>query len=158
MTDSDKAVRNIAVVGSGYWGKNLVRNFAELGALHTVCDTDPAVTGKFKQQYPYLKVCSDYRAVLQDDEVKGVVIAAPAVLHHPMARAALEAGKDAFVEKPLALKIEQGRDLVELADKNSRILMVGHLLEYHPVVLRLKQMVDGGELGKIEYLLSLIHI
>jgi len=71
------------VVGSGYWGKNLVRNFAELGALHTVCDTDPEVTGKFKAQYPEIKVCEDYRHVLQDEAVKGVVIAAPAVLHYP---------------------------------------------------------------------------
>jgi len=154
MADKDKAARNIAVVGSGYWGKNLVRNFAELGALHTVCDTDPAVTAKFKEQYPYLKVCSDYRHVLQDDEVKGVVIAAPAVLHHPMARAALQAGRDAFVEKPLALTIEQGKELVELAEKLGRVLMVGHLLEYHPVVLKLKDMVNAGELGKIEYIYS----
>jgi UDP-2-acetamido-3-amino-2,3-dideoxy-glucuronate N-acetyltransferase len=154
MADKDTTARNIAVVGSGYWGKNLVRNFAELGALHTVCDTDPAVTGKVKEQYPDLNICSDYRRVLQDDAVKGVVIAAPAVLHHPMAKAALQAGKDVFVEKPLALRIEQGRELVELAEKHNRILMVGHLLEYHPAVLKLQDMVNRGELGKIEYLYS----
>jgi len=154
MADKDRVAKNIAVIGSGYWGKNLVRNFAELGALHTVCDTDPAVTGKFKEQYPDLIICSDYRRVLQDDAVKGVVIAAPAVLHHPMARAALLAGKDVFVEKPLALKVEEGYELVELAGEHGRILMVGHLLEYHPAILKLKDMVDKGELGKIDYIYS----
>jgi UDP-2-acetamido-3-amino-2,3-dideoxy-glucuronate N-acetyltransferase len=154
MADKDKVAKNIAVIGSGYWGKNLVRNFAELGALHTICDNDPAVAGKFKEQYPDLNICSDYRRVLQDDAVKGVVIAAPAVLHHPMARAALLAGKDVFVEKPLALKVEEGYELVELAGEHKRILMVGHLLEYHPAILKLKEMVDKGELGKIDYIYS----
>jgi len=127
--------RNIAVIGSGYWGKNLVRNFAELGVLHTICDIDPSVIEKYRAQYPELKLCSDYRQVLQDDAVEGVVIAAPAVLHHPMARAALLAGKDVFVEKPLALKVDQGYELVELAEEQNRILMVGHLLEYHPALV-----------------------
>jgi len=147
-------MRDIAVVGGGYWGKNLVRNFAELGALHTACDIDPSVIEKYRAQYPELKLCSDYRQVLQDDAVKGVVIAAPAVLHHPMARAALLAGKDVFVEKPLALKVEEGYELVELAEGQNRILMVGHLLEYHPAILKLKEMVDKGELGKIDYIYS----
>ena len=147
-------MKNIAIVGSGYWGKNLVRNFAELGVLHTICDTDPSVIEKYRAQYPELKLCSDYRQVLQDDAVEGVVIAAPAVLHHPMARAALLAGKDVFVEKPLALKVDQGYELVELAEQQNRILMVGHLLEYHPAIHKLKEMVDKGELGKIDYIYS----
>ena len=147
-------MKNIAVVGGGYWGKNLVRNFAELGALHTICDIDSSVIEKYRSQYPEIKVCSDYRQVLQDDEVKGVVIAAPAVLHHPMARTALLAGKDVFVEKPLALKVEDGHELVELAGEQKRILMVGHLLEYHPAIIKLKEMVDKGELGKIDYIYS----
>ena len=147
-------MKNIAVVGSGYWGKNLVRNFAELGVLHTICDTDASVIEKYRAQYPDIKTCSDFRQVLQDDAVKGIVIAAPAVLHHSMARAALMAGKDVFVEKPLALKVEDGRELVELAGEHGRILMVGHLLEYHPAILKLKEMVDKGELGKIDYIYS----
>jgi UDP-2-acetamido-3-amino-2,3-dideoxy-glucuronate N-acetyltransferase len=147
-------MKNIAVVGGGYWGKNLVRNFVELGALHTICDIDSSVAERYRAQYPEARVCSDYRQVLQDDGVKGVVIAAPAVLHHPMARAALLAGKDVFVEKPLALKVEDGYELVELAGEHNRILMVGHLLEYHPAILKLKEMVDKGELGKIDYIYS----
>ena len=146
--------RNIAVIGGGYWGKNLVRNFEELGALHTICDIDPGVIEKYRAQYPQAIICSDYRQVLRDDAVKGVVIAAPAALHHPMARAALLAGKDIFVEKPLALKVEQGHELVELAEERNCILMVGHLLEYHPAILKLKEMVDKGALGKIDYIYS----
>ena len=154
MVETGKIDKNIAVVGGGYWGKNLVRNFAELGALHTICDIDPSVIEKFGAQYPEIKMCSDYRQVLQDDAVKGVVIGAPAVLHHPMARAALMAGKDVFVEKPLALKVEEGYELVELAEEYKRILMVGHLLEYHPAILKLKEIIDKGELGKIDYIYS----
>lgn len=154
MVVKDVVDNNIAVVGGGYWGKNLVRNFAELGALHTVCDIDSSVTGKYLSQYPEVRVCSDYRQVLQDGAVKGVVIATPAVLHHPMARAALLAGKDVFVEKPLALRVEEGYELVGLATEQGRILMVGHLLEYHPAILKLKDMVDKGELGKIDYIYS----
>jgi UDP-2-acetamido-3-amino-2,3-dideoxy-glucuronate N-acetyltransferase len=147
-------MKDIAVIGGGYWGKNLVRNFAELGALHTICDIDPSAIESYRAQYPGIKTCSDYRQVLQDEAVKGVVIAAPAVLHHPMAKDALLAGKDVFVEKPLALKVEEGHELVELAGEHNRILMVGHLLEYHPAILKLKEMVDKGELGKISYIYS----
>jgi len=147
-------IRNIAVIGGGYWGKNLVRNFEELGALHTICDVDPALVERKREKYPQAVLCSDYRQVLQDDAVQGVMIAAPAVLHYPLAKAALLAGKDVFVEKPLALRVEEGRELVELAEEHNRILMVGHLLEYHPAVLKLKEMVDKGELGKIDYIYS----
>jgi UDP-2-acetamido-3-amino-2,3-dideoxy-glucuronate N-acetyltransferase len=131
-----------------------VRNFEALGALHTICDIDPVTIEKYRAQYPQVLLCSDYRQVLRDDQVKGVVIAAPAILHYPMARAALQAGKDVFVEKPLALKVEEGHELVGLAGERNCILMVGHLLEYHPAVLKLKEMVDKGELGKIDYIYS----
>jgi UDP-2-acetamido-3-amino-2,3-dideoxy-glucuronate N-acetyltransferase len=105
-----------------------VRNFAALGALHTICDIDPTIIEGYHAQYPEIKVCNDYRQVLQDEAVRGVVIAAPAILHYPMARTALLAGKDVFVEKPLALNVEQGYELVGWPMKHGRILMVGHLL------------------------------
>jgi len=146
--------RNIAVIGCGYWGKNLVRNFAELDALHTVCDTDTEMVQRFNSLYPGVKAETDYDQVLQDGEIQGVVIAAPAVLHYSMAKQALLAGKDVFVEKPLALRVEEGQELVELAEGKRRILMVGHLLEYHPAVIKLKELVDTGELGKIQYIYS----
>ena len=146
--------KNIAVIGCGYWGKNLVRNFAELGALHTICDID---TDKLEAlRYLYLSVATeiDYSRLLKDRAIKGVVVATLPVLHYAMAKEALLAGKDVFVEKPLALSVEEGRELVELAEAQGRILMVGHLLEYHPAVQKLKELVNKGELGKIQYICS----
>ncbi len=145
---------NIAVIGCGYWGKNLVRNFAQLGALHTICDSDPEKLPQFRSLYPSVNTEIDYHHILDNEEIKGVVLATPAVLHYSMAKEALSANKDVFVEKPLALRVEQGRELVELAEEKSKILMVGHLLEYHPAVVRLKELVDKGELGKIQYIYS----
>ncbi len=146
--------RNIAVIGCGYWGKNLVRNFAQLGALHTICDSDPEKLEYVKSLYPKANTLIDYHQVLADQNIQGVVIATPAVSHYPMAKEALLSGKDVFVEKPLALEIEQGKELVELAEKSNRVLLVGHLLEYHPAVVKLKELVDNGELGKINYIYS----
>jgi UDP-2-acetamido-3-amino-2,3-dideoxy-glucuronate N-acetyltransferase len=146
--------RNIAVAGGGYWGKNLVRNFNELGALHTICDSDPEKLKDYKSLYPEARASADYDQVLADQQIRGVVIATPAVSHYSMARQALLAGKDVFVEKPLALEAKQGQELVELAEQNNRVLLVGHILEYHPAVVRLKELVDQGELGKINYVYS----
>ncbi len=146
--------RNIAVVGGGYWGRNLVRNFAQLGALHTICDADRRVLASLAASYPGVNTESEYTQLLQNEEIRGIVIAAPAVLHYSMAKQALLAGKDTFVEKPLALKIEDGKELVELAKQTDKILMVGHLLEYHPAVVKLKELVDRGEIGKLQYIYS----
>jgi UDP-2-acetamido-3-amino-2,3-dideoxy-glucuronate N-acetyltransferase len=146
--------RNVAVVGCGYWGKNLVRNFAELGALHTVCDTDPKVLEQHCSGYSEITAETNYTRVLKNKDIKGIVIASPAALHYEMAKEAILAGKDVFVEKPLALKLGDGRELVELAEKNNRVLLVGHLLEYHPVVVKLEELVLKGELGKIRYIYS----
>jgi UDP-2-acetamido-3-amino-2,3-dideoxy-glucuronate N-acetyltransferase len=144
----------IAVVGSGYWGRNLVRNFFELGALHTVCDGSQTVEANVRAQYPGISYCRDYASVLSDKNIRAVVLATPAALHFDMARQALQAGKDVFVEKPLALNITEGEELIELAEKSGRIVMVGHILQYHPAVRRLKELVAGGSLGRIEYIYS----
>ena len=146
--------RNIAVVGCGYWGKNLVRNFADLGALHTICDASPGTLRELSSRYPQVKTEIEYSQVLQDEEIKGIVVSTPAVLHYEMAKEALLAGKDVFMEKPLALKVEEGRELIELAEKSSQVLLVGHLLEYHPAVKKLVELIDKGELGKIQYIYS----
>lgn len=145
---------NIVVVGTGYWGKNLVRNFRELDALYGICDLNENNLKKIKNDYPGIKIFSNFIEVLNDDEVDAVVIAVPAELHYQLTKEALMAGKDVFCEKPLALRVEEGKDLVKLARENKRILMVGHLLEYHPAVLRLKELVDKGELGKVNYIYS----
>lgn len=102
--------RNMAVVGCGYWGRNLVRNFAEPGALHAICDIDQQGLENYGSFHPQVNTETDYLQVLQDEEIKGVVLATPAVLHYSMAREALLAGKDVFVEKPLALRVEEGRE------------------------------------------------
>lgn len=144
----------IAVIGCGYWGKNLVRNFAQLGALHTICDTEPQKLDEVKSLCPGVNAETEYPQVLQSNKIKGVVIATPAALHYSMAKEALLADKDVFVEKPLALDVKEGRELVELAEEKGRILMVGHLLEYHPAIVKLKELVNRGELGKIQYIYS----
>jgi len=146
--------RNIAVAGCGYWGKNLVRNFAELRALRTICDANPEILKEFASRYPEVNTESDYNTVLKDDRVRGVVIATPAARHYEMGKAAILAGKDVFIEKPLALVVEEGRELVELAEQHGRVLLAGHLMEYHPAITRLAEMVKGGELGDIQYIYS----
>jgi UDP-2-acetamido-3-amino-2,3-dideoxy-glucuronate N-acetyltransferase len=145
---------NIGVIGSGYWGKNLVRVFSGLDALHTICDVDPNVLESLRAQYPRVHTTSNYLEVLNSSEINGVAIATPAVFHFSLVRGALLAGKDVFVEKPLSLSVEEGRQLVALAKEKQRILMVGHILWYHPAVLKVRELIDAGELGRIQYIYS----
>src|SRR5712692_9829885 len=149
-----KAHVRVGVVGVGYWGKNLVRNFYELGALEALCDADPSAEATCKSRYQGVRFLSDYAKLLTDPSVDAVALATPAVTHHQMAKAALEAGKDVLVEKPLAIDVKHGEELVKLAGAKGRILMVGHILRYHPAILKLKQLVKDGVLGKINYLYS----
>lgn len=144
---------SIAVIGCGYWGKNLVRNFSQLGVLRLVCDATPAGRATAAGLAPGARLVPDVAAVLESD-VAGVVIATPAETHYPLVRQALEAGKDVFVEKPLALTFEQGVELVRIAEMRQRILMVGHVLEYHPAVAKLISLVRSGELGRVQYVYS----
>ena len=143
----------VAVVGCGYWGKNLVRNHYELGSLQAICDVDTARLQELAKTYP-VSATRSIDDVLGDAGIQGVVIAAPAAQHYELTRKALLAGKDVFVEKPLALRVEEGQELVNLACKHERILMVGHILEYHPAVVELKRMIRSGELGKVQYIYS----
>lgn len=143
----------VAVIGCGYWGKNLVRNFNQLGSLALVCDASPAGRAAAETLAPRVPIAADVQAALAS-AAAGVVIATPAETHYDLTRRALEAGKDVFVEKPLALTPEQGAHLVELAEERSLILMVGHVLEYHPAILRLQELIREGALGKVQYLYS----
>lgn len=151
MTDSRQG--SVAVIGCGYWGKNLVRNFKQLGALALVCDETPAGRARAFELAADIPVVADIAQALESD-IPAVVIATPAETHYDLARRALDAGKDVFVEKPLALTYPQGADLVELAQREGRILMVGHVLEYHPAIVRLLELVRNGDLGKIRYIYS----
>jgi UDP-2-acetamido-3-amino-2,3-dideoxy-glucuronate N-acetyltransferase len=144
----------IAVVGTGYWGKNLVRHFADLDALAVVCDPNPAIEAGVRETYPTVPYVREYSEVLNRKDVQAVVLATPAIEHFTMAKRAIEAGKDVFVEKPLALNASEGAELVELASCMDRILMVGHILRYHPAVIKLKTLVETGELGRVQYLYS----
>ncbi|MFP4056413.1 MAG: Gfo/Idh/MocA family protein [Candidatus Brocadiia bacterium] len=144
----------LALIGTGNWGKNLLRNYAQLpGArLKYCCDLDEARLQAFREQYPETRFTTDVDALLGDPQVEAVVIAAPAPQHHPLGLRALQAGKHTYIEKPLALSTRQAGELVAEAEQRDLRLMVGHLLLYHPAVTRLKEVVDSGELGDILYI------
>lgn len=142
----------LAVIGCGYWGKNLVRNFNQLGCLAAVCDTNSAMAAKLADELGVRAATLD--EILLDVEIPAVAIAAPAALHAQLALRALQAGKHVFVEKPLALNVVEAEALCNLADEGRRVLMVGHLLQYHPGFLRLRQFVDDGDLGRVQYIYS----
>ncbi len=145
---------SIAVVGAGAWGKNHIRVFSEIPnvQLKYICDSDPAKLSSMQKAYPQIKRVDNVKPILLDPEVKGVVIASSAISHYPLSKEVLLAGKDVLVEKPMALKAEDAEEISETARKRERILMVGHLLIYHPVVDRLKGMMTTGELGKVYYI------
>ena len=153
-THEEQAIPRVAVVGSGYWGKNLVRNFHDLQSLAAICDRDEDTLQALSEQYPRCRTVTSFAEILRDDTIQAVAIATPAETHGDLIREALLAGKDICVEKPLCLSVPSGEALVALAKEKGRILMVGHLLWYHPAVLKLKDLIDGGELGRIQYIYS----
>ncbi len=142
----------LAVCGAGYWGKNLVRHFRELGVLGALCDSNPATLKNYAALYPDFKVTTSFSDILKDSSITAVAIAVPTPQHYEYAKRALLAGKHVFVEKPIALKVAHARELCRLAKKMKRRLMVGHLLLYHPAVLKLKEIIRTKELGEIYYL------
>ena len=143
--------QRIAVLGCGLWGRNIVRNFYNLNALEMVCDIDDENLAKVKEQYPGVKITKDYNDILNSKEITGVVVVTPSHTHFKFVKAMLEAGKHVYVEKPISTVAQEARDLTDLADKKGLILMVGHLLLYHPAVNRLKMLVEDGVLGDIVY-------
>jgi UDP-2-acetamido-3-amino-2,3-dideoxy-glucuronate N-acetyltransferase len=145
---------NIAVIGSGYWGKNLVRNFNNIGALKVICDNNQTTLSSFKESYPEVEVCLAFSDILSRDDIHGIVIATPAESHYNLAHEALLAGKHVYVEKPLVLDEREGEELINLAKEKKLILMVGHLLQYHPIFIYLKKLASSGELGRINYIYS----
>ena len=146
--------QNIAVAGSGYWGKNLIRNYAALGALRMICDNNELLLEQFKSEYSDVRTCLAFHDVLCSSDITGVVIATPAETHFALAREALLAGKHVYVEKPLVLHEKEAEELIALAEERHQVLMVGHLLQYHPVFRRLQKIVREGELGRIDYIYS----
>lgn len=157
MSDIDEKPANplgVAVVGAGYWGKNLVRNFHNLGALRHICDPKEALLDAFAATCPDVPRTACLETVLADPQVAGVAVATPAETHYAIAKAALAAGKHVLVEKPMTLAESEARELIGLAETKGLTLMVGHLLQYHPLFLCLKDMAASGELGRIDYVYS----
>jgi len=142
----------IAVVGCGYWGKNLVRNFDALGALSAISDTDDENREALATKYAV--PARSFSDLLADETITALAIATPAETHAELVNAALHANKHVFVEKPLALSLSDGKKLCQLAEKQGRALMVGHLLQYHPAFLKFCDIVQEGRLGKLQYLYS----
>ena len=144
--------KNIAVVGCGYWGKNLVRNFSELEVLSSICDPDTEIANKYASQYNVKN--SSFIEIINDVNIKGVVLAVPAPLHASMAIEAMNKGKHVFVEKPLAMNVTEAELMITTAKKNGVKLMVGHLLQYHPIFKTIRKIVNADEIGKLNYIYS----
>jgi UDP-2-acetamido-3-amino-2,3-dideoxy-glucuronate N-acetyltransferase len=144
----------VSVVGAGYWGKNLVRVFHELGVLRSVCEKDPIIGEDLRNKYPGLNVTASFDDVLRDPAIHCVVVATPPESHYELAKECLKWDKNLFVEKPMTLKAEEAKELVELSDSRKRILMVGHLLHYHPAVMKIKELLQEGAIGDLWYVSS----
>ncbi len=139
----------VGVVGLGYWGPNLARNFDDLGTLRWLCDADTEIQARFASRYPHAQVTGELDDLLADPELEAVVVATPVPTHYPLAKRALEAGKHVLVEKPPAMHGDEMEELVAIAEERDLTLMPGHLLLYHPGVRKLKELVDSGELGDV---------
>ncbi|MEA2480516.1 MAG: hypothetical protein QOJ07_2438, partial [Thermoleophilaceae bacterium] len=146
----------VGVVGLGYWGPNLARNFDRLpgASLRWICDASDEQRARMAPQFPDTRVAADFAELLEDPDLEAVVIATHVPSHPALALRALEAGKHVFVEKPLAQSVAEAEQVVDAARDAGRVLMVGHLLEYHPGVERLKEIADSGELGNLHYIYS----
>jgi predicted dehydrogenase len=149
-------VTQIGVVGLGYWGPNLARNFDRLpeAELTWLCDESPAALERYGRAFPSARVTGSFDELLADPSLDAIVLATPVATHAELARLVLEAGKHCFVEKPLAQSVEEAERVVDAARAAGRTLMVGHLLEYHPGVERLSGLIDSGELGEVRYIYS----
>lgn len=147
---------NVALIGAGYWGPNLARVFFELAGcnLHTICDKKKERLDSIKASFPNINTTQDYKTLLGNPELEAIAIVTEAQYHYEIAKECLLAGKHVLVEKPLALNSHECEDLIGIAKAKNRILMVGHLLEYHPAVHKLKELIDSGEIGKVYYIYS----
>lgn len=143
--------QKIAVIGCGVWGRNIVRNFYNLNVLDTVCDIDEENLKKVVQEYQNVNVTKDLNDIINNPEITGVAIVTPSHTHYDFVKAMLSEGKNVYVEKPISTVAEEAKDLMDLANKKGLVLMVGHLLLYHPAVNRLKMLIDEGALGEIVY-------
>lgn len=143
--------QRIAVIGCGVWGRNIVRNFYNLNVLDIVCDLDEGNLQKVTEQYPGVKTTNDFNEIINNPSITAVAVVTPSHTHYKVVKAMLEAGKNVYVEKPISTVAQEAKDLTELAHQKGLVLMVGHLLLYHPAVNRLKMLIEEGVLGDIVY-------
>lgn len=143
--------QKVAVIGMGMWGKNIVRNFYNLGVLEMVCDLDDESLNTVLNQFPGVKVTKDFHDIINNENITSVAVVTPSHTHFKMVKAMLEAGKNVYVEKPISTVAEEARILTQMAEEKGLILMVGHLLLYHPAVNRLKMLIEEGALGELVY-------
>jgi predicted dehydrogenase len=157
--DVEHAPVHVGVVGLGYWGPNLIRNLNELDTaeLGWLCDLDASRLQKFGRRYPAVRCTRSYEEMLADPELEAVAIATPVSTHHPLAMAALEAGKHVFIEKPLAASVAQAEELAAFASARHLTLMPGHTFLYSPPVNTIRDLIQGGELGDI-YFISMSRV
>ena len=143
--------QKIAVIGFGMWGRNIVRNFYNLKVLDVVCDLDDESLTTVREQFPGVRTTKDFNEIINDKSITGVAVVTPSHTHFKIVKAMLEAGKNVYVEKPISTVAEEARVLTQLAEEKGLILMVGHLLLYHPAVNRLKMLIEEGALGELVY-------
>jgi len=144
----------LGLIGGGYWGKNLIREFNNCQVLHAICDINLETLKLYNNKYPHVKTTAIWDDILNDNEITAVCIALPAEMHYIFAKNALLSGKDVFVEKPITLNINNAEELVKIAKDNQKILMVGHILHYHPAIVKIKSMINEGKIGNIKNIIS----
>ena len=146
--------KNVCVVGAGYWGKNHIRILHELGFLGGIVESNKETLNCFAEQYPDVKGFLSLDEALQDKSFLGFTVATPAKTHYSVAKQAMEAGKHVLVEKPLALEKKHAEELIHLSEKNNVNLMVGHVLLFHPAIKKIKELINKGKIGKLQYIYS----
>ena len=145
---------SIGLIGGGYWGKNLIKDFNSLSVLHTICDINKNALLKYNEKYPNVKTTTKWDDVLNDTNINAVCISLPAEMHYSFAKKSLMANKDVYIEKPITLDIGEAEELINLAKEKNKILMVGHLLHYHPAIMKIKEMVNAGKIGKVKNIVA----
>jgi predicted dehydrogenase len=153
-TDSPTPLKGIAIVGYGYWGPKLARNFLQNGSFSSVsiCDEDPARVARGVRENPGAIAAESFARVMEDPGISAVALATPVATHFPLAQAALAAGKHVLVEKPLATSHADAERLVQAAEEGHRVLMVDHTFVYHPAIQKIRSLISSGELGKLNYI------
>ena len=145
---------SIGLIGGGYWGKNLIKDFNSLSVLHTICDINEKALLKYNEKYPHIKTTTKWDDVLNDTNINAVCISLPAEMHYSFAKKSLMANKDVYIEKPITLDIGEAEELIQLAKEKNKILMIGHLLHYHPAIMKIKEMVNAGKIGKVKNIVA----